>query len=436
MVAVLYGQYDDAEKYFNRSLELKPDYPNAFWGRGWTYERQGKKEKAKSDLYRAGVLYYNKHNDESYELALTTFGLAIELDKNNPEYYTSRGWANYALKNYDDAIADFDKAVLIDKNYGRAYSGRGWVYKDQEKNDEAKTEFNQAAIAFRAKALNEEDSAKKEELYELALGEIDHALEIDKDYAEPYFRRGLIEVERLKYKEALDDFNQAIKLNISPDLIDNAYSELGLVSYKLKNYRDAIQYCDKAIEKNKGLASAYKYRALSYYALNDHKNAAINFKRLVKIDSEKEKEYEKEIKSCLAALGLDSLVDVPDLDDSDDHDPIPFPDIDKILLAIIIAIAFEFVLYIAYEVKSGTITGGVVVRKIVQILIISLIIFAIDAIAENISSDFNTYFLIGLFVIEIGLILDDAGNLGVPIPDDLKNFIKGLINKVERILRI
>ena len=203
----------------------------------------------------------------------------------------------------------------------------------------------------------------------------------------------------------------------------------------MQYYNDAIKDFDKALDVDVANTLAYEGRALSYYYLNKYRNALKDFIMRIRITPDKEKVYNEFITKCEGVTGYKRTDDPKDIS-NDDDDPIPIPDISKPLLAVIIAIAFEFVLYIAYEVKSGTITGGVVVRKIVQILIISLIIFAIDAIAENISSDFNTYFLIGLFVIELGLILDDAGNLGVPIPEDLKNFIKSLINKVERILRI
>ena len=56
---------------------------------------------------------------------LQTITKAIELNPNNANSYTNRGFAKSYLKDYDGAIADYTKAIESNPNYAYFYNNRG-----------------------------------------------------------------------------------------------------------------------------------------------------------------------------------------------------------------------------------------------------------------------------------------------------------------------
>lgn len=65
------------------------------------------------------------HSLGKYDIALTDFNRALEMD---PEYvlaYNGRGMTYLEMERYDEAVADFDAAILRDPNFSLAYFNRG-----------------------------------------------------------------------------------------------------------------------------------------------------------------------------------------------------------------------------------------------------------------------------------------------------------------------
>lgn len=114
---------------------------------GIQYDEQGKYELAISEYVKAieinpkyadsynkrGLVYYNQGN---YEQAINDYTTAIQL---NPEYtdaFNNRGIVYYALDKNNDAISDYTKAIEIDPEYAKAYHNRGLTYIVKLKNNE------------------------------------------------------------------------------------------------------------------------------------------------------------------------------------------------------------------------------------------------------------------------------------------------------------
>ena len=53
--------------------------------------------------------------------------------------------------------------------------------------------------------------------------------------------------------------------------------------------------------------------------------------------------------------------------------------------------------------------------------------------AGLITLDLSNIFIAVILLWEILLLLDNAGKLGIPIPEDLKNFIEKIIEKIKKI---
>jgi len=68
---------------------------------------------------------YNCHNKGDYKEAIEYYNKTIELDPNYIEVYCNRGAAKCILKEYKAAIKDYNKAIELDSNYAIAYCNRG-----------------------------------------------------------------------------------------------------------------------------------------------------------------------------------------------------------------------------------------------------------------------------------------------------------------------
>lgn len=67
-------------------------------------------------------------NSRDYENAIFYYTQAINLDNNNFEAYSNRGFAYYNLNEYDKAISDYNEALKIKPDDFLTYNNKGMVY--------------------------------------------------------------------------------------------------------------------------------------------------------------------------------------------------------------------------------------------------------------------------------------------------------------------
>ncbi|MFM6519159.1 MAG: tetratricopeptide repeat protein, partial [Microcystis panniformis] len=92
-----------------------------------------------------GNLYYNQ---QKYELALSDYSKAIEINPNLAQAYYNRGLLYYNQQKYDLALSDYNKAIEINPNLAQAYLGRGVLYAILGQPEKVKIDLQQAAILF------------------------------------------------------------------------------------------------------------------------------------------------------------------------------------------------------------------------------------------------------------------------------------------------
>jgi len=124
------GEYDDALADYNKVIELAPDYPEAYYYRGLLHDAKGEYDLALDDFtkaievnphyyYISGVycrranLYYkigeyDRAMDDygKFDLAVTEYTGAIELDPKDAFAYASRAICWLAKGDYDKAWED------------------------------------------------------------------------------------------------------------------------------------------------------------------------------------------------------------------------------------------------------------------------------------------------------------------------------------------
>ena len=143
---------------YDRAIQLKPEFSDAYINRGNAKQELGQPEHAIAD-----------------------FNKAIEIKPDFAEAYFNRGNAKLELGQLEHAIADFDKAIEIKPDYAKAYSNRGNV------------KLNLGQL-------------------EHAIADFDIAIQLKPDYVEAYFNRGLVKHELGQLEHAIADFDKAMEL--------------------------------------------------------------------------------------------------------------------------------------------------------------------------------------------------------------------------------
>jgi tetratricopeptide (TPR) repeat protein len=65
---------------------------------------------------------------QKYDLALSDYSKAIELNRSYAIAYYNRGLLYFNQQKYELALADWNKAIRINPNYANAYNNRGVLY--------------------------------------------------------------------------------------------------------------------------------------------------------------------------------------------------------------------------------------------------------------------------------------------------------------------
>lgn len=107
------GKYQDASKCYKRAIELSPNNENPYYDLGWLYHSV-KKNNTKAANY---------------------FNRAIEINPDFAKAYNGLGSICDDKKEYKKAIEYYEKAITLDNNYTAAYNNLGAVYLKNNKYD-------------------------------------------------------------------------------------------------------------------------------------------------------------------------------------------------------------------------------------------------------------------------------------------------------------
>jgi len=267
------GKFKEAVAAYNKAIELDPDYPDPYNNMGIIYFHLGKKDKA-SALYKKaidinptylnayinmGLFYYDLGQVEK---SIEYYQKAIEIAPYSIEAYNNLGVAYISQEEMDKAIAVYKKIIALDPAYADAYYNIGVVY-------EALGELEKALSFFR-KTI-EINPQHKDAYYNLGVlyknrGNVEEAIAMFKraieisPQADVYNSLGLVYKNAGDIERAISMFKKAIK--IDPKYA-KAYNNLAIIYFHKKEYKLAIEYCDKALRH--GLINPVLLEALQPY---------------------------------------------------------------------------------------------------------------------------------------------------------------------------
>src|SRR6266513_2126419 len=218
------GRLAEAERIYQRVLEVDPNNPDA--------------------LHLLGVI---AHQVGKNEISCQLIEKAIRYNPSNPYFLNNRGNALQALKRYGEALASYDKALTIRADYADSLNNRGNSLQGLKRFEEALASYDKA-LAINpdyAEALNNRGNALQAlKRYGEALASYDKALTIRADYADALNNRGTTLRVLNRYEEALASYDKALTIN--PDFAE-ALGNRGLALQELKRFEEALASYRKAL---------------------------------------------------------------------------------------------------------------------------------------------------------------------------------------------
>ncbi|GBE38172.1 TPR repeat-containing protein YrrB [bacterium BMS3Bbin08] len=254
-------EYEKAVIEFTKLIELNPNYPNAYFNRGFANANLGKRKEAVEDYTKAidlnpddPIVYYNRgisyHEMKEWREAIDDYTQAINLKHPNAvDIYRGRAYCYSETGDYQKSIKDFTNVINIDLANADAYYDRGYVYAMRGKYEEAINDLTKAinlnpknvdAYKFRGTLYNKKGQHDK------AIKDFTQAINLNTQYVETYFERGWCYYQKGDYENAINDYTSA--LNLNPDYTQVYYNLAGIYSI-LKEEEKACKFLKKAVSK-------------------------------------------------------------------------------------------------------------------------------------------------------------------------------------------
>ena len=202
------------------------------------------------------------------------------------EYVLRGRGAHETRESNDEASELFQRAIDLDPNYAEAYAALGGSYYEAVISgwSEFRTQDLERAEALAQKALAlDPATTRAHELlstinlyrkrYDLALAQIDRALEFNPSDADNYVTRGSILMWAGRAAEALPWLEGALRFDKANSV---AATRLCMAYYFVHRYTEAIDACDRGLSHNPGRNTqmlTHPFLAAIYAALNRQQDA-------------------------------------------------------------------------------------------------------------------------------------------------------------------
>jgi len=213
---MLSGKYEEAERSFRKSIELKPDHASAHEG--------------------LGIILLSKGELNEAQIELET---AIKLDSENASAHLNLGKVFLNRKEYDKAQIKFETALKLDTLFADAYEGMGIILLSKGEYDKAQIKFETAIKLdpeYASAHLNLGMVYLNRKEYEKAEMKFETAFKLDTLFVGAHYELGIIYMIKREYDKAETKFESALKLN---PMFVNAHYELGIIYMMKKEYDKA-----------------------------------------------------------------------------------------------------------------------------------------------------------------------------------------------------
>lgn len=218
-------------------------------------------------LFQRGVIY---HTIGDSDQAIVDYSDAIRVAPTETYAYVNRGIVLYTKKdNNEGAISDFNAALKLKPCEVTAWVNRGLVYKRKGDLNQSIADFTDALKCLGTNLTPVPASAPANPTQQYLTG-----VQASTQAADTYFQRGLVKIDKKIYKDAILDFNDAIRLNpgAAAHFVGRASANM-----LLEQFQPAIADFTEAIRLAPGDAYTFLHRGIAYHTVNEPDNAISDY---------------------------------------------------------------------------------------------------------------------------------------------------------------
>ncbi len=254
-ITTKYSSYSDMDMaYYNKGIvlfELK-----RYQASLESFEKAIELNKNDGDYwsYKGDVLNeLGRHEDASkfYEISIRVYEISISSNPSYSTYWSGKADALFSLKRYEEALISYETAINLDSNDPENWLGKGNALVELKRHQEALEAYDRAINLDSNNSeywLNKGNLLLELKRYQEALEAYDQALKLDSSNSEGWYFKGYLLQELKRYGEALEAYEEAIRLNLND--IDSIYN-IACIYSLLNNKSEALKYLRKAIQLNK-----------------------------------------------------------------------------------------------------------------------------------------------------------------------------------------
>jgi tetratricopeptide (TPR) repeat protein len=251
-------------------------------------------------------------------LALKDLQQAVEIDAEDPEYWSDLALTYQNLKRFEEAIASYHRAIELDPNFAAPHNNLGNLYKEQKRYEEAIDSYHRA-IELNPKWATPHNLLgnvyKEQKQDEKAIDSYHRAIELNPKWATPHNNLGNLYKEQKRYEEAIASYHRAIELD--PNFAA-PHNNLGSLYKEQKQDEKAIASYHRAIELDPNFAAPHNNLGSLYKEQKRYEEAIDSYHRAIELDPKyayphnnlgslykEQKQDEKAIASYHRAIELD-----------------------------------------------------------------------------------------------------------------------------------
>jgi len=230
-----FAQAQDEVTYYNSGAEAhnKGDYTTAIDLYKKCLALNPKNADAQTNI---AIAYYNQsieaYNKKDYAKCIEHCTNSLKYNAKNGEAYCMIGNGYKEQKKHQDAILNYGKAIELNNKNALFYAARAWVYNDIHDHKNRLIDIKKAAelnpknaeYQFHCGKFKQEAS---QEEFKTALDNYNNAIKLNPKYTEAYMERGAYYMTFQQFDKALPDLKKAKELGADvAHLIEAAEFEL------------------------------------------------------------------------------------------------------------------------------------------------------------------------------------------------------------------
>jgi tetratricopeptide (TPR) repeat protein len=275
------GQYEMARDDFNRLLNTAPGETTAVFFRmdnvtGGVDQVFSAKGAGRAYLFNFIGLADSKLGN--FHEALVAFDSAISHAPDEPDTWVNRGIAKIGLTDTSGAIEDYRKALTISPHHALAKHNLAVVRPMAEGGallDQAIEDNPNMPFAWAERAYHKQEKKQWRE----ALADYNEAIRLNSDEKEYFLNRGLVKEKLRDFDGAYKDYTKAIALQ---ERFEQAWLNRGNLLSRLGRISEAIEDYSVAISWSPAYGAAWYNRALARHRINQREAACADLQNAEK----------------------------------------------------------------------------------------------------------------------------------------------------------